>query len=119
MELTRQQKRALERNSKKADKKYIMTADELQQLEQRVRGEVLQEMFPIVVLIPLLVLRKFGFGSKRGARFVKEMSEQMEMLGEGLFKINDIYSVVEDEYGFEFEERNGRVEIIVGEENEN
>ena len=116
MKLTRQQKRALERSKDKDSKEYVMSAKALLQLENKVRAEVLDEMFPIIVLMPLLVLRKEGFGSKRGARFVKEMSEQMDMLGEGLFEINDIYQVVEEEYGFKFEERNGRVEIVVQEE---
>ena len=113
MELTRQQKRNLERSKSKDDKEYVMSNKALLQLENRVRAEVLEEMFPIIVLMPLLVLRKEGFGSKRGARFVKEMSEQMDMLGDGLFEINDIYQVVEEEYGFAFEERNGRIEIVV------
>ena len=112
MELTRQQKRNLEREKSKKDKTYLLTGKQLEDIEKRAINKVLMNSFEINVLLPLLVLRKEGWGQTRGARFVQEMSEQIQMLSEDYFQITDIREIVEKEYGFEIRETEGRIDII-------
>lgn len=111
--MNRQQRRRLKRKESKLAN-YNITSEQLATMgslyEAQTKEELEKKFYDILceeqllvyeraLYIPLLVLRNMGWGKKRLSEFAHAMCEQVESLGQGYFKIQDIKDTIQEETG--------------------
>ena len=92
-EMSRAERRRLERDNSKSQKTYTLTQAQIDQMKKEVSMEATKKAFIMMMGFPLLTLRdKFGFGKERLNRFMDkmlDMHEAYEMDDGDLDDLND------------------------------
>lgn len=82
---------------------YNLTWAQIEKIKQDAKAEAAAEAVERALVIPLLVLRDhWGFGPARMERFIKQVAEVAEDIGDGRISLDDITGALEEEIGLEF-----------------
>ena len=82
---------------------YNPTRPQIEQIKKDAKAEAAAEAVERALVIPLLVLRDhWGFGPARMERFIKQVAEVAEDIGDGRISLDDITGALEEEIGLEF-----------------
>lgn len=82
---------------------YNLTWLQIEQIKKDAKAEAAAEAVERALVIPLLVLRDhWGFGPARMERFIKQVAEVAEDIGDGRISLDDITGALEEEIGLEF-----------------
>lgn len=90
-------------NTKKLNRnqKITITVKELEKIKENATIKAID----ITSYFPAWVLRtKFGFGSKRIARFMSEYADLLDSYNKGYVNVTDIAQALRDEVGVEWKE---------------
>lgn len=82
---------------------YNLTWAQIEQIKKDAKAEAAAEAVERALVIPLLVLRDhWGFGPARMERFIKQVAEVADDIGDGRISLDDITGALEEEIGLEF-----------------
>lgn len=86
---------------------YNLTWDQIKEIKRKTVEDtvdrVSREAFQRMMVLSLLVLRDhWGFGEKRIARFMDQLSVLIVDVSEGRLSMDDITATLEEELGIEF-----------------
>ena len=99
-ELSRAERRRLERDNSKAQKTYTLTQAQIDQMKKEVSMEATKKAFIMMMGFPLLTLRdKFGFGKERLNRFMDKMLDLYEAYEMDYVDLDDLNDTIMDETG--------------------
>lgn len=88
---------------------YNLTWPQIEQIKKDAKAEAAAEAMERALVIPLLVLRDhWGFGPARMERFITQVAEVAEDIGDGRISLDDITGALEEEIGLEFTWRSKR-----------
>lgn len=99
-EMSRAERRRLERDSSKSQKTYTLTQAQLDQKLKAVEMEATKKAFLMMMGFPLLTLRdKFGFGTARLNRFMDKMVDLYEAYELDYIDLADLDRTIMEETG--------------------
>lgn len=99
-EMSRAERRRLERDSSKSQKTYTLTQAQLDQKLKAVEMEATKKAFLMMMGFPLLTLRdKFGFGKERLNRFMDKMLDLYEAYEMDYVDLTDLDRTIMEETG--------------------
>lgn len=99
-EMSRAERRRLERDSSKSQKTYTLTQAQLDQKLKAVEMQATKKAFVMMMGFPLLTLRdKFGFGKERLNRFIDNMMDLYEAYEMDYVDLADLDRTIMDETG--------------------
>lgn len=99
-EMSRAERRRLERDSSKSQKTYTLTQAQLDQKLKAVEMEATKKAFLMMMGFPLLTLRdKFGFGKERLNRFMDKMVDLYEAYELDYIDLADLDRTIMEETG--------------------
>ena len=99
-ELSRAERRRLERDAGKKEKVYTLTQAQIDQMKKEVSMEATKKAFIMMMGFPLLTLRdKFGFGKERLNRFMDKMMDLYEAYEMDYVDLADIDRTIMEETG--------------------
>ena len=99
-EMSRAERRRLERDSSKSQKTYTLTQAQLDQKLKAVEMQATKKAFVMMMGFPLLTLRdKFGFGKERLNRFMDNMMDLYEAYEMDYVDLADLDRTIMDETG--------------------
>ena len=99
-EMSRAERRRLERDSSKSQKTYTLTQAQLDQKLKAVEMQATKKAFVMMMGFPLLTLRdKFGFGKERLNRFMDKMLDLYEAYEMDYVDLADLDRTIMDETG--------------------
>ena len=99
-EMSRAERRRLERDNSKSQKTYTLTQAQLDQKLKAVEMEATKKAFLMMMGFPLLTLRdKFGFGKARLNRFMDKMVDLYEAYELDYIDLADLDRTIMDETG--------------------
>jgi hypothetical protein len=99
-EMSRAERRRLERDSSKSQKTYTLTQEQLDQKLKAVEMEATKKAFLMMMGFPLLTLRdKFGFGKERLNRFMDKMMDLYEAYEMDYVDLADLDRTIMEETG--------------------
>ena len=99
-ELSRAERRRLERNAKKSQAVYTLTAAQIEKIKKDATMEATKKAFIMMMGFPLLTLRdKFGFGKERLNRFMDKMMDLYEAYEMDYVDLADIDRTIMEETG--------------------
>ena len=107
--LTRQQKKKLERETAKKNKSINLSVSQVQQMKKDITSEVSWTALILMLGIPLMVLRdKYGFGCIRLPRFIKQCIQLYDSFDKGYITLDDLHNTIKDETGINVTEAGTR-----------
>ena len=99
-ELSRAERRRLERNAKKSQAVYTLTAAQIEKIKKDATMEATKKAFIMMMGFPLLTLRdKFGFGKERLNRFMDKMMDLYEAYEMDYVDLADLDRTIMEETG--------------------
>ena len=99
-ELSRAERRRLERNAKKSQAVYTLTAAQIEKIKKDATMEATKKAFIMMMGFPLLTLRdKFGFGKERLNRFMDKMLDLYEAYEMDYVDLDDLNDTIMKETG--------------------
>lgn len=99
-EMSRAERRRLERDSSKSQKTYTLTQAQLDQKLKAVEMQATKKAFVMMMGFPLLTLRdKFGFGKERLNRFMDKMMDLYEAYELDYVDLADLDRTIMEETG--------------------
>ena len=99
-EMSRAERRRLERDNSKAQKTYTLTQAQIDQMKKEVSMEATKKAFIMMMGFPLLTLRdKFGFGKERLNRFMDKMLDLYEAYEMDYVDLDDLNDTIMKETG--------------------
>ena len=99
-ELSRAERRRLERDNSKSQKTYTLTQAQIDQMKKEVSMEATKKAFVMMMGFPLLTLRdKFGFGKERLNRFMDKMMDLYEAYEMDYVDLADLNDTIMKETG--------------------
>ena len=99
-ELSRAERRRLERDAGKKEKVYTLTQAQIDQMKKEVSMEATKKAFIMMMGFPLLTLRdKFGFGKERLNRFMDKMLDLYEAYEMDYVDLDDLNDTIMKETG--------------------
>ena len=99
-ELSRAERRRLERNQENQTKTYTLTQAQLDEKLKAVEMEATKKAFLMMMGFPLLTLRdKFGFGKERLNRFMDKMMDLYEAYEMDYVDLADLERTIMEETG--------------------
>lgn len=99
-EMSRAERRRLERDNSKAQKTYTLTQAQIDQMKKEVSMEATKKAFLMMMGFPLLTLRdKFGFGKERLNRFMDKMLDLYEAYEMDYVDLDDLNDTIMKETG--------------------
>lgn len=99
-ELSRAERRRMERDSSKSQKTYTLTQAQLDQKLKAVEMQATKKAFVMMMGFPLLTLRdKFGFGKERLNRFMDKMLDLYEAYELDYVDLADLDRTIMEETG--------------------
>ena len=99
-ELSREERRRLERNAKKSQAVYTLTAAQIEKIKKDATMEATKKAFIMMMGFPLLTLRdKFGFGKERLNRFMDKMMDLYEAYELDYVDLADLDRTIMEETG--------------------
>lgn len=99
-ELSRAERRRLERDNDKTQKTYTLTHAQIEQMKKDVSMESTKKAFLMMMGFPLLTLRdKFGFGTQRLNKFMDQMVDLYEAYEMDYVSLEDLDKVIMEETG--------------------
>ena len=109
-EMSRAERRRLERDSSKSQKTYTLTQAQIDQMKKEVSMEATKKAFLMMMGFPLLTLRdKFGFGTARLNKFMDKMLDLYEAYENDYVDLDDLNNTILEETGVTLlEKRNGK-----------
>lgn len=109
-EMSRAERRRLERDSSKSQKTYTLTQAQIDQMKKEVSMEATKKAFLMMMGFPLLTLRdKFGFGKARLNRFMSHMLDLYEAYEMDYVDLADLDRTILEETGVTLlEKREGK-----------
>lgn len=109
-EMSRAERRRLERDSSKSQKTYTLTQAQIDQMKKEVSMEATKKAFLMMMGFPLLTLRdKFGFGKSRLNRFMSHMLDMYEAYEMDYVDLDDLNNTILEETGVTLlEKREGK-----------
>ena len=109
-EMSRAERRRLERDSSKSQKTYTLTQAQIDQMKKEVSMESTKKAFLMMMGFPLLTLRdKFGFGKARLNRFMSHMLDMYEAYEMDYVDLDDLNNTILEETGVTLlEKREGK-----------
>lgn len=109
-EMSRAERRRMERDSSKSQKTYTLTQAQIDQMKKEVSMEATKKAFLMMMGFPLLTLRdKFGFGKARLNRFMSHMLDMYEAYEMDYVDLADLDRTILEETGVTLlEKREGK-----------
>lgn len=109
-EMSRAERRRLERDNSKSQKTYTLTQAQLDEKLKAVEMEATKKAFLMMMGFPLLTLRdKFGFGKARLNRFMDKMLDLYEAYENDYVDLDDLNNTILEETGVTLlEKRKGK-----------
>lgn len=109
-EMSRAERRRMERDSSKSQKTYTLTQAQIDQMKKEVSMEATKKAFLMMMGFPLLTLRdKFGFGKARLNRFMSHMLDLYEAYEMDYVDLADLDRTILEETGVTLlEKREGK-----------
>ena len=109
-ELSREERRRLERDVKKSQAVYTLTAAQIEKIKKDATMEATKKAFLMMMGFPLLTLRdKFGFGKARLNRFMSHMLDMYEAYEMDYVDLDDLNNTILEETGVTLlEKREGK-----------
>lgn len=109
-EMSRAERRRLERDNGKSQKTYTLTQAQIDQMKKEVSMEATKKAFLMMMGFPLLTLRdKFGFGKSRLNRFMSHMLDMYEAYEMDYVDLDDLNNTILEETGVTLlEKREGK-----------
>lgn len=109
-EMSRAERRRLERDNGKSQKTYTLTQAQIDQMKKEVSMEATKKAFLMMMGFPLLTLRdKFGFGKARLNRFMSHMLDMYEAYEMDYVDLDDLNNTILEETGVTLlEKREGK-----------
>lgn len=109
-EMSRAERRRLERDNSKAQNTYTLTQAQIDQMKKEVSMEATKKAFLMMMGFPLLTLRdKFGFGKARLNRFMDKMLDLYEAYENDYVDLDDLNNTILEETGVTLlEKRKGK-----------
>ena len=99
-EMSRAERRRLERDNSKSQKTYTLTQAQIDQMKKEVSMEATKKAFIMMMGFPLLTLRdKFGFGKERLNRFMDKMLDLYEAYEMDYVDLDDLNDTIMKETG--------------------
>ena len=99
-EMSRAERRRLERDNSKSQKTYTLTQAQIDQMKKEVSMEATKKAFLMMMGFPLLTLRdKFGFGKERLNRFMDKMMDLYEAYEMDYVDLDDLNDTIMKETG--------------------
>ena len=99
-EMSRAERRRLERDNGKSQKTYTLTQAQIDQMKKEVSMEATKKAFLMMMGFPLLTLRdKFGFGKERLNRFMDKMMDLYEAYEMDYVDLADLDRTIMEETG--------------------
>ena len=99
-EMSRAERRRLERDNSKSQKTYTLTQAQIDQMKKEVSMEATKKAFLMMMGFPLLTLRdKFGFGKERLNRFMDKMLDLYEAYEMDYVYLDDLNDTIMKETG--------------------
>jgi len=99
-ELSRAERRRLERDNDKTQKTYTLTQAQLDEKLKAVEMQATKKAFVMMMGFPLLTLRdKFGFGKERLNRFMDKMMDLYEAYEMDYVDLADLDRTIMEETG--------------------
>ena len=99
-ELSREERRRLERDAKKSQAVYTLTAAQIEKIKKDATMEATKKAFLMMMGFPLLTLRdKFGFGKARLSRFTSHMLDMYEAYEMDYVDLADLDRTIMEETG--------------------
>lgn len=99
-EMSRAERRRLERDSSKSQKTYTLTQAQLDQKLKAVEMQATKKAFVMMMGFPLLTLRdKFGFGTARLNKFMDKMVDLYEAYELDYVNLEDLDRTIMEETG--------------------
>jgi 3-dehydroquinate dehydratase len=99
-EMSRAERRRLERDNSKAQNTYTLTQAQIDQMKKEVSMEATKKAFIMMMGFPLLTLRdKFGFGKERLNRFMDKMLDLYEAYEMDYVDLDDLNDTIMKETG--------------------
>ncbi|MCM1224992.1 MAG: hypothetical protein NC548_62130 [Lachnospiraceae bacterium] len=97
--MNRQERRRNKIESK--PKTYVLTDAQIAQMEADAVEKASRAAFVMMLGLPLVALRKFGFGKERLERFEKELLRQYKCFEEGYVTLDELKQIIYEETGME------------------
>lgn len=109
-EMSRAERRRLERDQSNQTKTYTLTQAQIDQKLKAVEMEATKKAFLMMMGFPLLTLRdKFGFGKERLNRFMSHMLDMYEAYEMDYVDLDDLNNTILEETGVTLlEKREGK-----------
>ena len=99
-DMSRAERRRLERDSSKSQKTYTLTQAQLDEKLKAVEMQATKKAFVMMMGFPLLTLRdKFGFGKERLNRFMDKMMDLYEAYEMDYVDLADLDRTIMEETG--------------------
>ena len=99
-EMSRAERRRLERDNSKSQKTYTLTQAQLDEKLKAVEMQATKKAFVMMMGFPLLTLRdKFGFGKERLNRFMDKMMDLYEAYEMDYVDLDDLNDTIMKETG--------------------
>ena len=99
-EMSRAERRRLERDNSKSQKTYTLTQAQIDQMKKEVSMEATKKAFIMMMGFPLLTLRdKFGFGKERLNQFMDKMLDLYEAYEMDYVDLDDLNDTIMKETG--------------------
>lgn len=96
-----------ERRRQKLDSKpkiYTLTDTQISQMKTDAVAQASSKAFIAMLGLPLVALRKFGFGKERLERFEEELLRQYRCFEQGYITLDELNQIIRDETGMEVSE---------------
>lgn len=100
--MNRQERRRQKLDSK--PKTYTLTDAQIKQIKADEVGQASSRAFIAMLGLPLVSLRKFGFGKERLERFEEELLRQYRCFEQGYITLEELKHIIRDETGIEVSE---------------
>lgn len=99
-ELTREERRRLQRREGKKEKVYTLTQSQIDKMKEEVSLNATKKAFLMMMGFPLLTLRdKFDFGKVRLNRFMDNMMDLYEAYENDYVSLDDLNNTIMEETG--------------------
>lgn len=98
------------RRQKETDKvkTYTVTDEEMEKIKYNAANRAGRLILVKLIGLSVLALRdSFGFGAKRLKRFTDEFLKKLRDFEDGLFDLEDVYKILREETGINFEDLEG------------
>lgn len=97
--MNRQERRRQKLDSK--PKTYTLTDTQIAQMKADAVEQASSKAFIAMLGLPLVALRKFGFGKERLERFEEELLRQYRCFEQGYITLDELKQIIRDETGME------------------